>query len=163
MPWIENVSASDICKRFHHDAGPNSMLIQIMDPPGDFPTPKHEFKEVHRFQFLDIEDNDEALDPEMFISEEQAKSMVALLHHAFDKNMNVVVHCYAGVSRSGAVATIGEQMGFMLVEGFRSPNTRVMRLMMGELSLPYNMPEEHRWQTEYREYLKRIKENVSTP
>jgi protein-tyrosine phosphatase len=161
MPWIENCAAADIPLRFHHDAGPNSMLIQIMDPASWFPEPKHEFKEIHHFEFLDIEDGDEADDPEMFISTEQAKELVRLLRHALDKNMNVVVHCYAGVSRSGAVATVGEQMGFMLVEGFRSPNTRVMRLMMEELSLPYEPPAEHRWQEEYRNYL-RSKNNVST-
>ena len=154
MPWIENVAASDVPLGNHHNAGPNSMLIQIMDPAGWFPTPKHEFKEIHRFEFLDIDDNDEADDPEMFISESQAKELVNLLRHALDKNMNVVVHCYAGVARSGAVAQVGEHMGFMLVEGFRSPNTRVMRLMMSELGLPYEVPLEHNWQREYREYLR---------
>lgn len=161
MPWIENVAAADVPLRHHHDAGPNSMLIQIMDPAGWFPEPKHEFKEIHRFEFLDIDDNDQADDPEMFVSESQAKELVNLLKHALDKNMNVVVHCFAGVSRSGAVAQVGEHMGFMLVEGFRSPNTRVMRLMMNELGLPYEVPEEHNWQREYREYL-RSKQNVST-
>ena len=161
MPWIENVAAADVPLGHHHNAGPNSMLIQIMDPAGWFPTPKHEFKEIHRFEFLDIEDNDEPIDPDMFISDSQANQLVVLLQHALDKNMNVVVHCYAGVARSGAVAQVGEHMGFMLVEGFRSPNTRVMRLMMSELGLPYDVPEEHNWQREYREYV-RSKQNVST-
>ncbi len=61
-PWIQNVSLSDIRKGFHIDAGINSMLIQICDPPGDFPTPKHQFKEVHQFQFLDVEEKDEVLE-----------------------------------------------------------------------------------------------------
>ena len=30
MAWIENVAADDIPKAWHHDAGPNSMLIQII-------------------------------------------------------------------------------------------------------------------------------------
>ena len=30
MPWIENVAAADIPTGFHHDAGPNSMLISIV-------------------------------------------------------------------------------------------------------------------------------------
>ena len=161
MPWIENVAASDVPLGYHHNAGPNSMLIQIMDPAGWFPIPKHEFKEINRFEFLDIDDNDEPIDPEMFISDSQAKELVGLLRHALDKNMNVVVHCFAGVARSGAVAQVGEHMGFMLVEGFRSPNTRVMRLMMSELGMPYDVPEEHNWQREYREYV-RSKQNVAT-
>ncbi len=52
MPWIQNVALSDIRKGFHINAGANSMLIQICDPPGDFPTPLHMFKEVHQFHRL---------------------------------------------------------------------------------------------------------------
>lgn len=163
MPWIENCAAADISTADHRDAGPNSMLIQITDPASQVPDPKHQFKERHHFEFLDIEDNDYAIDHEMFIQEWQAKELANLLKHALENKMNVVVHCFAGVSRSAAVAQVGINMGFDEVEKFRSPNTRVMRLMMTELSLSYVVPEEHRWQTEYREYLKRKNENVSTP
>lgn len=152
MPWIENCAADDIPKGYHHDAGPNSMLIQIMDPPGNFPRPKYQFKEVYQFEFLDIEDDDQPDDPEMFISETQSKELVRLLKHALDNKMNVVVHCYAGVSRSAAVAQIGINMGFNEVEKFRSPNTRVMRLMMAELGLPYEVPV-HSWREDYRKFM----------
>ena len=53
--WIQNVAMSDIKKGFHIDPGPNAMLIQIVDPAYEFPTPLYNFKEVHQFQFLDIE------------------------------------------------------------------------------------------------------------
>lgn len=152
MPWIENCAADDIPRSFHHDAGANSMLIQIMDPPGDFPTPKFKFKETHQFQFLDIEDEDHADDPEMFISEAQAKELVRLLRHAHAHCMNVVVHCYAGVCRSGAVVEVGTHLGFDAVEKFRSPNTRAMRLMMAELGLPYDATA-HNWREDYRDYM----------
>lgn len=152
MPYIENCAADDVKNGQHHDAGPNSMLIQIMDPPGDHPTPKYQFKEIHYFEFLDIEDDDHADDPEMFISESQAKELVRLLKHALENKMNVVVHCFAGVSRSAAVAEIGLKMGFDEVEKFRSPNTRAMRLMMAELGLPYNVPY-HNWREDYRKFM----------
>ena len=152
MPWIENCAADDIPKAYHHDAGPNSMLIQITDPAGSIPSPRHLFKEKHHFEFLDIEDCDQADDPEMYISESQAKELVRLLFHALDNRMNVVVHCYAGVSRSAAVAQVGINMGFNEVEKFRSPNTRVMRLMMAELGLPYEVPY-HNWREDYRKYM----------
>lgn len=152
MPLIENCAASDIGEGFHHDAGPNSMLIQIMDPASWKPIPKHDFKEIYHFEFLDIEDEDHADDPEMFISEDQAKQLVSILKHAHDKNMNVVVHCFAGICRSGAVVEVGTHMGFDAVEKFRSPNTRVMRLMMKELGLPYNC-DHHNWREDYRKYM----------
>jgi glutathione S-transferase len=43
-------------------------------------------------------------------------------------------------------------MGFQEVEKFRSPNSRVMRLMMAELGLPYDV-KEHNWREDYRKYL----------
>ena len=91
MPWIQNVALSDIKKGFHINPGENAMLIQIVDPPGDFPTPMYSFKEVHQFQFLDVEEKDEVLDEEMRCSQEQANELVRLLQHALANRMNVIV------------------------------------------------------------------------
>jgi len=142
-PWIQNVALSDIRKGFHIDAGPNSMLIQICDPPGDFPTPLHQFKEVHQFQFLDVEEKDEVLEEAMKCSQEQANELVRLLQHAFENRMNVVVHCHAGVCRSGAVCEIGVMMGFRDTEVFRSPNLLVKHRMMRALGWLYDEQEQH--------------------
>ena len=141
--WIENVALSDIKQGRHHDAGPNSMLIQICDPPGDFPTPKHQFKEVHQFQFLDIEEHDECLEEAMRCSHEQAAELVRLLQHALDNRMNVVVHCHAGVCRSGAVCEVGVMMGFLDTEAFRAPNLCVKHRMMRVLGWTYDENEPH--------------------
>jgi hypothetical protein len=142
MPWIQNVALSDIRKGFHFDAGINSMLIQIVDPPGDFPTPKHQFKEVHQFQFLDIEEKDFALEEAMKCSQEQANELVRLLQHALENRMNVVVHCYAGICRSGAVCEVGVMMGFNDTERFRSPNLLVKHRMMKHLGWTYDADEK---------------------
>ena len=139
MPFIENVAAADIPTRFHHDAGDNSMLIQIMDTGTSWwPTPIHNFKEIHRFEFLDVEENDQVDDEEMKISDDQAKQLVVLLQHALDKKMNVVVHCYAGICRSGAVCEIGVMMGFNDCERFRQPNLLVKHKMMKVLGWTYD-------------------------
>ena len=37
--WIENVSLENIKRGHHFDPGVNSMLIQIVDPDMEFPTP----------------------------------------------------------------------------------------------------------------------------
>ena len=106
------------------------MLIQIMDTgTGWWPQPAHAFLEVHRFEFLDVEAQDQVDDEEMRISEQQAREIVQLLEHALDKRMNVVVHCFAGVSRSGAVAQFGVELGFNDCERFRQPNTLVLELL----------------------------------
>lgn len=143
MPWIENVSLGDIPKGRHHNAGENSMLIQIVDPGMEFPVPMHKFKETHQFQFLDVEENDQVLEEEMRCSHEQAAELVGLLQHALDKRMNVVVHCVAGVCRSGAVCELGVMMGFNDTEAFRSPNLLVKHRMMKHLGWTYDENEPH--------------------
>ncbi len=142
MPWIENVAAADVPIRFHHEAGPNSMLIQIMDPATSWwPSPAHEFRETHRFEFLDAEDKD-GFPEEAKISDVQAAEIVRLLKHALDNHMNVVVHCYAGLCRSGAVAEVGVMMGFQDAERTRIPNLRVKQKLMRQLGWTYDSDEQ---------------------
>ena len=142
MPWIENVAAADVPMRFHHEAGPNSMLIQIMDPsPTWWPTPAHEFREVHRFEFMDVERDDNWPD-EAKITPAQAEEIVRLLQHALDNRMNVVVHCMAGLCRSGAVTEVGVMMGFDDTRRFRSPNMMVKHSLMRALGWTYDADEK---------------------
>ena len=143
MPWIENVAASDIPTKFHHDAGPNAMLISIVDPASWRPTPAHQFKEIHNFEFLDVEEQDEVLDEAMKCSHEDAAKLVALLQHALDNKMNVVVHCVAGICRSGAVVEVGVMMGFQDTEKFRSPNLLVKHKLMKALGMNFDPKEPH--------------------
>jgi predicted protein tyrosine phosphatase len=135
MPWIQNISLKDIKQGFHYDAGINSMLIQIVDPGVEFPTPKYQFRETHQFCFLDIEANDYSINEEWRCSELQANQLVKLLKHALDQSMNVIVHCHAGVCRSGAVCEVGVIMGFQDTEGYRAPNLLVKNRMLQALTL----------------------------
>jgi predicted protein tyrosine phosphatase len=137
MPWIENVAASDVSLGFHHDCGPNSMLISITDPAGWRPEAKQQFKERHNFEFLDAEDADGFPD-ESKISDAQAEQIVALLQRALDDRMNVVVHCMAGICRSGAVVEVGVMMGFNDCEKYRQPNLRVKHKLMKQLGWTYD-------------------------
>jgi predicted protein tyrosine phosphatase len=139
--WIENVAATDVSQGFHHDAGPNSMLIQIADPAGWFPVPKYQFKEIYQFEFLDAEDADD-FPEEAKCTDEQAVEIVRLLQHALDNHMNVVVHCTAGICRSGAVCELGVMLGFNDCERFRSPNLRVKHRMMKALGWTYDPMEK---------------------
>jgi predicted protein tyrosine phosphatase len=155
MMWIQNVAKADIPKGHHIDAGPNAMLIQIADPATFFPEPKYEFKEVYQFEFLDIEKAEDLPGGEEFmITVEQAAQLVALLQRALDHNMNVVVHCHAGICRSGAVAEVGVMMGFEDAKAFRAPNLRVKHLMMQQLGWTYDADEKpaDNWQA-YYDYL----------
>jgi predicted protein tyrosine phosphatase len=137
MPWIENVAAADIPTGFHHDVGPNSMLISICDPLGWRPDAKQQFKERHDFEFLDAEDEDREPE-ESKITDSQAEQIVELLQRALENRMNVVVHCTAGICRSGAVVEVGVMMGFNDCEKYRQPNLRVKHKLMKQLGWTYN-------------------------
>ena len=155
--WIQNVAWADIPKGHHIDVGPNAMLIQIVDPAAEFPRPMHEFKEIHQFEFLDLENEDSMPDAvEFMITDEQAAQLVALLQRALDKHMNVIVHCHAGICRSGAVAEVGVMMGFEDAKAFRAPNLRVKHKMMQQLGWTYDTDEtpKDNWQA-YYDYLER--------
>lgn len=141
-PWIQNVSFADISKGFHINVGENSMLIQIVDPAMEFPTPKHNFKEVHKFEFLDLE-KDDPWGEEFKVTDEQAAELVQLLQHALNKRMDVIVHCVAGVCRSGAVCEVGVMLGFRDTEDYRSPNLMVKHKMMKVLGWTYDEDEPH--------------------
>lgn len=156
MSWIENVAAIDVSKAHHHDAGPNSMLISICDPCGWRPEAKFPFKERHDFEFLDIDSGDIARDPaleDFAINDEQAALLVLLLQRALKDRMNVVVHCTAGICRSGAVVEIGTMLGFDDCEHFRSPNLRVKHKMMKVLGLTYDADESEDVDARVREYM----------
>ncbi len=142
MPWIQNVALADIPKGHHIRVGENSMLIQIVDPAMEFPTSLHKFKSVHQFEFLDLEQND-PWGEEFKITDSQAEQLVKLLQHALENRMDVVVHCHAGVCRSGAVCEVGVMMGFDDAEAFRSPNLMVKHKMMKVLGWTYDENEPH--------------------
>ncbi len=141
--WIQNVSLADVRKGHHVAVKENSMLIQIVDPAMEFPIPAQKFKEIHQFEFLDLERDDMPSAEEFKITDSQADQLVKLLQHALDNRMDVVVHCVAGVCRSGAVCEIGVMMGFQDTEVFRSPNLLVKHKMMKVLGWTYDENEPH--------------------
>jgi len=126
--WIQNVSKDDVIKGWHDDPGPNSMLISIVDHDMENPSAKYPFKERFNFKFLDVEDEQENA-----IQRHQALRLAALLSKAKEKQMNVVVHCIAGICRSGAVAEAGVILGMEDTGTMRIPNLRVKRMVMQAL------------------------------
>lgn len=147
--WIQNVSKHDIIMGNHRKPGDNTMLIQIMDPGEGFPNPKCKFSECHQFEFLDVEgygytnfgDGELTNVSDQLITDAQAKDIAELLLKAKKRDMNIVVHCYAGIFRSGAVAEVGVMLGFDDTHAFRSPNRLVKHKLLQSLSMKYD-PQE---------------------
>ena len=139
--FIENVSMTDAIVGHHYDPGPNSMLIRIQDPATEFRPVKHLFKYEEEFEFLDAEDSDGFPD-ECKISDAQAEKLVTLLRFALEHHVNVVVHCHAGICRSGAVVEVASMMGFTPTDRLRIPNMRVKHRMMKALGWTYDADEK---------------------
>lgn len=137
MPWIENCSRRWVEQGWHSNPGTNAMLIQIADPCGEFPTSPYNFKEIHQFEFLDLDESSD-FGHEFMITQPQAAQLVALLQKALSNDMNVVVHCVAGICRSGAVTEVGVMMGFEDKGSTRIPNHMVKKFMMRELGWLYD-------------------------
>ena len=74
--------------------------------------------------------------------DKQAQELVDILKFAQEKELNVLVHCVAGVCRSGAVVEVGEMMGFEPTNRFRAPNLRVKHRMMKALGWTYDSDEK---------------------
>lgn len=132
--FIRNVSYSAIEKGDHPNFGDNTILIQIVDPDMDFPVPKLNFNQVRQYKFADIED----VNDKTGISDEQAKSIVDDLTYAKENGMNVMVHCVAGLCRSGAVCEVGVMMGFQDTFATRMPNLLVKTKLMRVLGWTYD-------------------------
>jgi predicted protein tyrosine phosphatase len=108
------------------------VLIQICDDT-DFPKPAYVFEQVHQFNFLDV-DNDDSCGA---ITNQQADKIASILKEAFDAGNNVVVHCHAGLCRSGAVAEIGCMLGFATTAKPRIPNVLVKTKLINSLGWGY--------------------------
>lgn len=141
MPFIENIAYIDAIKGDHSDPGSNSLLIQITEVSVEnCPVPKYPFKEIKKFAFMDVEKGDDLFE-DFGISEEQGEELAEILKKALAEDTNVVVHCFAGLCRSGAVVECGVALGFEDLERVRQPNVAVKNMILKYLELDFN-PDE---------------------
>lgn len=136
MPKIENCSRRQILDGTHKLDSNGSILISIVDPDHEYIIPKFDnFKEIYRFKFWDFDVNcPEEKRSELFNSE-MAKQIINILMANFNNNINIIIHCSAGICRSGAITEIGSIIGFDPVHNNRMPNLLVKRLLMEQLNL----------------------------
>ena len=138
--WIQNVSMSDIVKGNHrHDDLDHTVLIQIQDfGSWQFARPQHQekFHKIHQFCFEDCE-----VEYQSSIQDEQAAELAKILQEALTNGHNVLVHCHAGICRSGAVAEVGTIIGFDEPDRDRIPNLLVKHKMLKALGLTYDTDE----------------------
>ena len=148
MPTIANYPMAAIEIGKHHKVQ-NALLIQIADPNTDFIAPANAamFDDVLQLQFLDIglDSQQKYLNNggklEYIFSDIQAELIAAALQGAFNKQQDVIVHCHAGICRSGAVTEAGLLMGFTLPDNYhyvRIPNTLVFSKLRKQLGFTFS-------------------------
>ena len=140
MTWVQNVSLKDAITGMHYFVPHKTVLIRIQDfGQTDFkPVLYHnQFVEVHKFCFNDNDDPDDISN----ITVEQAKLIANILKNCKEKEYNIVVHCIAGLCRSGAVADVGILYGFEDTETKKIPNMLVKNRLKEELGLTVDYSE----------------------
>lgn len=147
MPTIENVSRFCIQNGNHKTGYENTLLISINDPGLDVPKNWDKFTWCFDYYFLDAEKPIEGdHDGEFLIKESDAEEIAYLIRMCFEKNINILVHCSAGICRSGAVAECAEAFGFEYIGNHKQPNLLVKRLVM-----KYLMSSEQSYDEVFRE------------
>jgi predicted protein tyrosine phosphatase len=138
--FIENIAYVEALLGMHKNPGEDGILIQICEPAQDFPNPAFKFlpENIYKFDFCDVEEDGGELFEEFGMKPSQAEEIAKVLKMALEQERNVIVHCFAGLCRSGAVVEVGTMLGFTSVEGrTRMPNTWVKTQLMKKLGLSY--------------------------
>ena len=131
--WIANCSLDDIKKGNHPPVNRDTLLIQICDTGTEFPIPTCNFVKTAQFNFLDTNN----IMDDGSIEKSDVTRLGNNLVYAWNHKLNVLVHCHAGICRSGAVVEAGKLMGFTAPVGGwnnRIPNTLVfnkLRIYLG--------------------------------
>lgn len=134
--WIANFSMDQIQKGLHFDATWQPiMLIQIQDPDTNqfvLSPQQHSFKDILQLKFFDTEDDEVGC-----IQSNQAQQIADFLNKAIENKCNVIVHCHAGICRSGAVVEVGHILGFDIPDGInnRIPNRLVFNKVRKALGI----------------------------
>lgn len=157
-PFIQNVSRKDIEQGNHAPtSGENTVLIQISDPASGFPTSAAKFKHIYGFFFDDIEE-EEGPHGEIGINDDQAQEIADVIKMAYENKYDIIVHCHAGLCRSGAVAQAAEAYGFGPGGRKQVPNLRVKHKVMAALGLSHAYDKEEK--TAKFTLLRRLLENT---
>lgn len=132
MPKIVNLSMSDVVQgRFPDWCDQNTILVQIQDvdhaPTARFANVKKRgrFVRVVQMRFDDVDNY--TVKYYTPISDDQAKQLADIIKLAKDANLNIAVHCHAGLCRSGAVVEAAVRYGFDDPKKDRFPNKLVLQ------------------------------------
>lgn len=117
IPWIRNVSKKEL-----NTIDSGDILIQIENPGEQFAVASRLYSQIIQLQFFGGKNNPKK---DLDITDYQAKIIADILKLSLAEKKNVVVQCVSGLARSGAVAQVGIDMGFLDVGSERNPSKLV--------------------------------------
>ena len=118
MPKIYNLSKAEVEKLSYRKSRPYAgyASMRILDPGAYFiNTSLCGFVDEVRFEFLDATPEECVMygwPSEFMITDEQAEQIAAKLLEWEGRGLNIIVHCHAGLCRSGAVTLAMVERGY---------------------------------------------------
>jgi predicted protein tyrosine phosphatase len=94
-------------------------IISINDPCDPYLFPAREYPHVLSLMFHDTTNEKSGL---VVFTEEMAEDVKSYLDNNIDPKKNLIVHCFAGICRSGAVATFANE--YLYDKGFITDDER---------------------------------------
>lgn len=113
------------------------VLIRLHNPDYKFPSGESDLLKQNIFD----EVYEVALDDSYDIPDEVVGKLAAILTSAKNKNRNIVAHCHAGISRSGAVVEVATMMGFQDIGRSRNPNKVLKEKLRKALGIKHSFEE----------------------
>lgn len=144
---IEIMSEEEALDFYEYYEGDDKyLLISISDKEGELNFEPKENIRVHQSYFADIEK--EVSTPGIsLMNYRQAEEIKLSVFRAIEEGIsNIIVHCYAGISRSGAVGCViakylnGDDI-YLWKQGRIAPNRWVYKLMSNAFDIEYSYKE----------------------
>lgn len=144
MKYNINIMSEEDAIDFYENYNDNNkyLLISISDKEGDLNFKLKDNIQVYQTYFADIEKESKELN---LMTYKQAEDIKFLIDNAIKQGIiNIIVHCYAGISRSGAVACViarylnGDDI-YLWKQGGIYPNKYVYKLMCEAFNLKYSL------------------------
>lgn len=113
------------------------ILIRLHNPDYEFPKGESDYLRENFFQ----EVYELALEDSYIVPDETIDKLAKLIFDAKERKQNILVHCHAGISRSGAVVEVATMLGYKDIGRHRNPNRVIKENLRKALGIKHSFEE----------------------